>query len=109
MSNTKAIEPEPAGRRQQPIVVLLSRTFDRFLIWISQSAHEREAKRRRMELPKHSCEFAGCKTNAVHFVKWGNSINQQGNLCEMHMRETWDKVSSQVAVGLCCWEQSLPV
>lgn len=93
---------------QQHGVVWLVRTFDRFVIWLSTAAHTREAERRRLALPQHQCELAGCKMTAVHFVKWGKSVNQEGNLCEPHMRELWDKVHSQVAVGLCWWEQSLP-
>lgn len=86
----------------------LLQLFDRFMVWLSIAAHDREATRRRSELPHHRCEIAGCQADAIHFVKWGSSVNQRGNLCEQHIRELWNKVHPQVAAGICWWEQSLP-
>jgi hypothetical protein len=99
---------ERKGRNVTVIISNVIKRFDRLLIWLSKSAHARESNRRRNNLPKHSCEFAACKETAVHHVKWGESTNQQGNLCEAHMREVWEKVHTQVTFGLNWWQQSLP-
>lgn len=83
--------------------------FDLFVIWLSASSHDREAGRRRQTRSKHECEIAGCKLGAVHFVRWGESVNQQGNFCHNHLQELWDRIHTQVANGVCWWEQSLPI
>lgn len=55
-----------------------------------------------------ACEHAGCKTPAHSFVRWGADSRQCGNLCEEHLRLVWDSAQSQIAVGICWWEEGPP-
>ena len=90
-------------------IIWAQRLFDRLLIKASEGAIAREAARRRSRLIPRQCEISACQTTAIHFVKWGRSIDQQGNFCECHLREIWNRVQPQVAAGLCFWVQSLPM
>ena len=85
---------------------MLLELFDRIVVWLSQRSHDREAQRRLSSICRHRCSFGGCQEDAVHWIQWGTSDKQQGNVCQKHMRETWDKVSSQVQQGCCWWTQS---
>lgn len=83
--------------------------LDRFLIWLATPAMVREQKRLRAAAhTERPCGLAGCKEPAIHHVQWGVAGEQQGNMCEKHMRETWEMCHHQVATGLCFWTQGVP-
>lgn len=52
------------------------------------------------------CNYAGCKTPAECNIIWGNSRQQQANLCCYHIDLLWDSVKAAVAHGSSYWIQS---
>jgi hypothetical protein len=103
---------EKTLNRQRPGVGLSRlrafRFVDRFLVWLAMPAMAREQLRRRGLRKVCDCDLAGCEAEAVHHVRWGKNTMQAGNMCEKHLRETWESCQSQVAAGLCFWIQGVP-
>lgn len=52
------------------------------------------------------CDYAGCKTPAECNIIWGNSRQQQANLCSCHINLLWDSIKAAVAYGSSYWIQS---
>ena len=51
------------------------------------------------------CE--ACGRPAASHVRWGPADSQQGNLCESHVREVWDRTGHAAAPG-AYWIQGSP-
>ena len=86
----------------------IRRYIDQFLVWLATPAMAREQLRIRDSRKSCVCNLAGCKNEAVHHVRWGKDNMQSGNLCQSHLKETWDSCHAQVSAGLCFWIQGLP-
>lgn len=78
---------------------------DKVLLWMSRGAADRHVTRGLDRKYNKLCDFAGCQDDAIHWIRWGVDGRQSGNVCHDHMRETWDTCHTQVAAGICIWEQ----
>lgn len=47
-----------------------------------------------------TCAIEGCHELAHSHVTWGPVPEQQGNLCELHIAELWEKVNPLMQAGL---------